>query len=205
MAILRAQIQLALNSGTPEDRPVNVLHFDSPTTPAVIADIVGHLNTFYSAFQPQLANTVAQNGHQIKWYNMDDPAPRAPIAESTFNLAFAPNSAPLPSEIAVCCSFQALRVSGLPQARRRGRIFIGPLGTVILSTNGRPVTSGLNQIKNAADAFLAASQTSTNWKWVVRSVAGGGTVSEISDGWLDDAFDVQRRRGVKPSSRVLFS
>lgn len=94
-----------------------------------------------------------------------------------------------------------------PRARRRGRLYIGPLiNNTILHTTPNPRMS---------DGFLLAMREGG-----VRLIDGnddagsGGSwgvwsrrdqqVHVITGGWTDDAIDTQRRRGVKAAARVLW-
>jgi hypothetical protein len=144
-----------------------------------------------------------QNNHTFEWYRESDTKPRAPIRITTWNLTASPTGNPLPSEVCLCMSFQATQVSGVPQARRRGRIFIGPLDVTSLETDGRPPSTARLAINNAGGALLDASQASTTWKWAVYSRVLG-TGSDVANGWVDNAFDIQRRRGIQPNLRSIF-
>lgn len=164
------------------------------------------LQTFYNSCRPDFSSLVRQNVHGYKVYDMADAVPRAPKIDSSFNLAVAPTGNPLPPEVAVCVSFQGVRQSGASQARRRGRIYLPFLNTSAIGADGRPTSTTLDRIRNAADVLVTASKTgSATWNWVVRSEAGGGAVVSVSDGWVDNEWDTQRRRGRVPVVRWVFS
>jgi hypothetical protein len=94
-------------------------------------------------------------------------------------------------------------VSGISQARRRGRVFLGPLGNnAVSSTTGRVASGAYTAIQTAAATLLGGSGIG-DWTWIIWSKASSSQVV-VDNGWIDDAPDVQRRRGVDPSTRVLF-
>jgi len=203
MPILRAQVAMNMVSGILEDRPTNVWHFEGLATSTVAGEINTLLTNFYGAVGSLYPGTVAQNGHSLKIYNTEDPEPRAPFYDSTFNLTQAPSGTTLPSEVAMCLSFQADRLSGVNQASRRGRIYFGPIDTVQLDTNGRPTSAAISVLRGAGNSLLTASQAALNSTWIIYSpTTGAGT--PVDNGWVDNAFDTQRRRGLVATSRNVF-
>ena len=165
------------------------------------------LDTFYTSVAAFFGSDNAQpNAVTIKWYDLSDPTPRVPFAQSLGTVGFGNGTSPsLPPECAICLSFQGAPVSGVSQARRRGRIFFGPLATNAIGSNGRVSSSALSSFATAATTLLSDSGAS-GWQWCVVSRASGSPVAVfVTDGWIDDAIDIQHRRGHTPSSRTLFS
>lgn len=158
---------------------------------------------FYVAVDGYLAGTVRQNNHVWKLYDRSDPQPRYPASEGTFNFPTAPAGAPAPPELAIVISFQALKTSGIPQARRRGRIYFGPNDITTIDGNGRPTSAATTFLAGAADDILTASNAAATWTWTVHSTVSG-TDAPVNNGWVDDEFDIQRRRGRVPTSRTVF-
>lgn len=158
---------------------------------------------FYSSLvSPLFSSWMVQNGHIIKFYTAGGPQPNYPYHETTFNLASAPSGTGLPTEVAVCLSFQALRIPGTPQARRRGRIYLGPLKATV-NSNQRPLASAASAIVASALVLhtdISAAFAGANW-----AVWSGldGTAAVLDNCWVDDAFDTQRSRGQAPSSRTV--
>lgn len=218
MSILRAQIVLKHVSGLAEDVATNTLYFltsigtDDTQMPLIAQAISDFFNVQpaggSNAMASFFSNEMAQNGHEVKFYRMSDPEPRVPIGVFPFNFAFAINGDPLPGEVALCLSFQGEKVSGLPQARRRGRIYVGRLDKDC-STSGRPSSALVTNLKSAGAALLAASDAAPDWSWHVYSptqqqTSGGWLSTAVENGWVDNAFDTQRRRGLAPTSRTLW-
>jgi len=202
MAAYRVQIVLKTVDGNPANYITNTWHcaaiLDADANDFAAAVIAFHktLNTVYSSL-------LAQNGHEYKIYNLDDPEPRAPVEEGSWNFASALTGDSLPPEVCLCLSYQAPKISGIPQARRRGRIYLGPFDA---STNVsvRPSSALVTLVKNSADALYAAGiATAGDWNWAVYSTVLGGT-ADVSNGWVDDEWDTQRRRGRVATSRQVF-
>lgn len=235
MALVRAQVALAASNGLPEDVTVNTFHFSTgDVASSTLDDIASALTEFYTVVPigpPAGANAlysffsteVAQNGHVIKFYNLDEDPPRVPMQENTFNLPTAPNGDALPGEVACVLSFQATPQSGLSQARRRGRIFLGRLDKDS-STAGRPSSALMGTLASAGEDLLGLSDGAALWTWIVYSAPYDGMVRDVdgnlvphptrsaypetfapvANGWVDNAFDTQRRRGLAATARTLW-
>lgn len=193
-----------MSTNIPEDSVVSTLYFapdvsfsDPETLAVAVWDAFLEVETLYPS-------TVAQNDHVIKIYDMADPEPRVPIWEETYDFINPPSGNPLPAEVALVMSYRAAYVSGVPQARRRGRIYFGPLDTACLHTDGRPTVTCIDKLQNFGNALLAASTASTQWDWVVHSKVAGSSHNVVG-GWVDNAFDTQRRRGVAVTTRELWT
>lgn len=207
MAIIRAQVTLKTTDANEANYASNVFAFNTgaATNPEVVGTTL--LKDFYDDLYTYFSVAIAQNGHTIKWYDLPLVAPpNYPFAETTFDLTSAPFGTPLPSETALCVSFQGAYITGLPQRRRRGRIYLGPLSTSVAGTAGevgRPSTTARTNIATAAGDFRTAVNASTFDSWVVWSTVDQNPVA-ITDGWVDNAYDTQRRRGLPATSRITF-
>lgn len=199
----RVQTVLKSVDLVPANFVTNTWYVDADTVPD-LATPLGEIQAIYGDSVGYLSPLIAQNGHENKVYDMADPEPRAPIIIQTWNLASAPSGTALPPEVCLCLSFQGARVSGLPQARRRGRIYFGPLDTTALGSDGRPAGAFITSLRNSASDFLTLSNAATTWKWKQYSRVNDG-FSTVEDGWVDNEFDVQRRRGRAWTSRTLFT
>lgn len=165
---------------------------------------VDQIVLFFQGIQSFFPNTVRQSDHSIKCYNRADVKPRAPVLTRTWSFLGAPTGTPLPSEVCLCCSFQAAPLSGTPQSRRRGRVYVGPLKEVALGTDGRPSAGLITGLVSSAAGLLAASDAATQWLWVVHSSFVAIDVP-VTNGWVDNEFDTQRRRGRVATSRTTFT
>jgi hypothetical protein len=204
MALYLSQVTIPMDSLVPKDAVMNTFHVEcsGADLPAARAAWHAALIAFYNNVSDVYSIVVSQNGWVHKMYDLDQPKPRAPVDTFTWNLAVNPTGAELPHELAFCISFQAARVSGVPQARRRGRIYLGPVDTAGISTSMISPTM-IPTLKTAAAGLLAASQSSAIFEWIVYSPTAG-IGAAVVDGWIDNAVDIQRRRGIAATTRTIF-
>ncbi len=204
----QVQVELRTQTGIPADNIINTFAFQwlgggAPDFGALVTLINGFYNTIGSDY---LSN-VLSNGtgaHQVKIYDLTDPSPRPPVHIGTFTRAGGP--APLPTEVAVCASFQGIQEAGHSQARRRGRVFIGPLrvATIDSGTDGYPRVSNATRSDIAlACSNLAEDAVLVDWAWCVWSRADD-VLYVVNNGWVEDEFDTQRRRGPGPLTRTTW-
>ncbi len=222
MTILRVQAIQGRLTGLPEDDIVNTFHFEKATVvTADYATAAGHVKAFFdTTTAPGLrmlqhtADQLTDHTLQLKVFNLDDTIPRQPVHDSTYTYAstFYDTAEALPEEVAVTLSFQGTPESGVNQARKRGRVFIGPLtiaatnqsaeGRVFLSST--KATQMVEQMKKLRDDSI-----SSGVRWVVYSPTNDGLALDpavpVTSGWVDNAFDTQRRRGSNSTARVTFT
>lgn len=220
MAIILTQVVFSKTSGIPADQVVNTFHHSTAVAVPTAAELdalhaqivdfyVGptgpspQVQSFLSRF---LASTV-----NVKSYNLSLPIPRSPIKVSTFGIT--PSTAtPLPSEVAAVLSYRSEPASGVPLASSRGRLYIGPLSTTAQDVGSVDVTlnAGIRTgLGSAAIRMVNAGKTGTQPVWVVfsptrRARGQSPDALAVSRGFIDDAFDTQRRRGPKPSVRSVW-
>jgi len=120
----------------------------------------------------------------------------------------------LPNEVAAVVSFHAdlfgiAEEAGAtrPKARRRGRLYIGPLNSqAITATSANPklntnlgasLRGGINRIIDANDDGGSGGSFAV---WSRKDAQ----LRVVTGGWTDDAMDTQRRRGQKSTARVVF-
>jgi hypothetical protein len=212
MPNLRAMVTFDRKTNVPEDRVVNTWAFETTPTAdqvATRAAIATALTNFYNGVDTYLSSQITALG-KIKFYDLGDPMPRAPKSEHDLTLTTGSGDA-LPEECAIVLSFSGPPVSGTPQRRRRGRIYLGPLSytaSAQLSQRVRVAQLCLSTIRDAAAGLLAASVASLDWSWIVWAPSHASQTSSsavpVDRGWVDDAFDTQRRRGPDPTMRLVF-
>jgi hypothetical protein len=123
----------------------------------------------------------------------------------------------LPNEVALCLSYQAVAISGESQARRRGRIFFGPLCNTAntLSATGecRPSAALVTALCGAATLLATPAATAAGdlVHWAVYSPTTDLTETiddafqDVDNGWVDNSFDTQRRRGRDATARTTWT
>lgn len=221
-----AQITFAHTDGLPRDNVTNSLVFNGPS-PMVSADfdtLASIIDDFYTLADGTTGQTISWFINEavsrtvpatIRFYDLTghlDGTPHgSPIATRTFTVGGFSGTTHLPAEMAVAASFHGalaglLEESGAtrPRARHRGRIYIGPLTTAALTpegTSNRAKVSDLcrNTITNLM-AQLKADAETAGMPWHVWS-RKNATIYPVVGGFVDDAFDVQRRRGERALAR----
>lgn len=216
MAVLRAQTVLQGKSNKPEDVFVNTWHFDSASTgPAAAAVVRDHLVEFFNtattgtpsgaAIAGAISNVVsrAANACKVKVYDLADPEPRIPIEFAwTMGANEGGTVAELPAEVALCASFYA----GVNRPRTRGRVYLGPwsigytVDDTVLADRAIPTVDLRNRIAGALKRLIAKPANTQNLA-VYSTVDNVARI--VTNGWVDDAWDTQRRRGQAATARVL--
>ena len=215
MAVALAQVRVPYDTALPEDATVNTFTFITPgadVTPTQASAICTALRDFYGVIHTGSPNALASYWSvgvdlslaSCKVYDIGDTPPRAPIVEEFGGFGTTGTTAE-PSELCGTLSFQGIRQSGQLQARRRGRIFFGPLASTALGST-YPIRLNANFIAaaNAAMKALAAPIGVTDpIQWCVYSRVNQSAVN-VDNGWVDNAIDIQRRRGEKANARTLW-
>jgi hypothetical protein len=93
-----------------------------------------------------------------------------------------------------------------PKARRRGRIFVGPLGKNAISVSDNPpvLAPAFTNAMRLHAVQLFDDLLAVGWDWCVWSRADQ-TLRKVVAGWTDNAPDVQRRRGQAPTLRTVYT
>lgn len=210
--LVRAQVVLEGDSGLPEDRFVTTYVFGnqdggSPSGSQLddLADLLvsfwtqdpvggtGQLQTYLGA--------QCSGDAQVKLYRLGDAPPREPTTYD-FTVSGFSQSSGLPAEVALCISYYATR--NIP--RRRGRIYLGPLSNLsgqFAAGDWRPVDL-LRQVAALKARDLISASNNLLLPWAVLSQVDG-VARPITDGWVDNSWDTQRRRGIAPTLRETFS
>lgn len=199
----RCQVSLDTSSHQSEDRITNTWHFGANGT-IDLADVVANVNLFYNTIDHLFSKDVMDSGHTLKFYDLAQAEPRVPVLVDT-SLALVVDGVrdPAPRETAMCLSFKSFYQSGIPPARRRGRVYLGPFSNLIIGLNARPGDAPLGAIRDAGAALLYASSAANNWQWNIYSRVDHASWP-VTAGWVDDEFDTQRRRGLRATKKVTF-
>lgn len=199
------QVELASVTNVAKDSVVNSFAVKAMSGAASFGDINVCVDQFYNNIATILGPTLnsGANKHITRVYHLIEPEPRPPVYVGTFTQAGT--GAPLPAEVALCSSFQGLPQAGVRQSRRRGRLYIGPLNTAsaILDSgysrpSGATITTLATATKNFRDQLIA-----NNWELCVWS-RKNNTLVPVNNGWVNNEWDTQRRRGPEVSSRVTW-
>lgn len=229
MAVVLAVVKLAKKSGIPADAVQNTFTFTTPSTPAIGTEldaISSAVQAFYNTSHTfggttgNVAGLLAFNvspaagASTISFYDitthLDGSRHGSPLRVDTWTLS-AVGADSLPDELACVLSvhsdltiYTEFGIGTRPRARHRGRLFIGPLAQSSLTADAvtfEEILAGATRNRIAGAAVALRDDASTVWAIWSRKNAD---VNPVTGGWVDNAFDVQRRRGNKPSLRSTF-
>lgn len=223
----RAQVVIPHDSGLPEDAVVNTWHYlasDSLSDAGNAEDFDGQLQTFYSGWVNALGSTAMNwNASEIRHTVFEDPTPRLPFALGSFTALSPPTAySDWPPDVAIVLSMQGTKSSGDNMRRRRGRVYLGPLA---FAAGDQPQldTGSADTVANAASSAFFSSGTSVLCvysPYTHHGIAVGQRLTkddpevpaylaasfvEVDSVWVDNAFDTQRRRGLRASYRHTHS
>lgn len=195
-------------SGLPEDRIVNVFHFvGTGAYEADAANAAGRVINFYNGLASGQTNPVGSylsswvnRTAEVRTYDLTTAKPRVPTITPFEIAAFLSNSG-LPEEVCIVTTFY-----GSPPVtrRRRGRLYIGPINgaTTAINYGSQTGPSAPNQqmILDLRDATKALAVPGTV-QWCIRSSLPSENFVPVAAGYVDNAFDTQRRRGPDATTR----
>lgn len=199
------QVAIPYKTGLPTDVSVNTWCFaGGGTDEGDAVPIIAGLEEFYDAIAARYSPVLNMAATRVKGYSISDPEPRAPFVDEVVDLGTSNTGGVLPEEVAYCMSFQGAPLSGVPQARRRGRIYLGPLSAVVVSmgTSGRAAVLPALLTQMADGIGLATSVW--NGSGITHCVYSrtNSLAVPIDVYTADDRFDTQRRRGPEPTTRT---
>lgn len=223
MPTVRATANLERTGSPDRDDVQNVFHVVTPAgnqTPfreALSVSIAG----FYSSLAGLLSPVITRNAlvHEVRLAEVapggmgeDDDVVSPVVHTHRFSLTTAPlNNHALPSEAGIAISFEG-DTAGLaeevgdtrPAARRRGRIFFGPLISPFGAVIGGEVRITPEIRTQLLDAFevLHGELEVGGMSLRVYSRANATTYPVVR-AWVDNAFDIQRRRGSAATERTV--
>jgi hypothetical protein len=168
------------------------------------------LRDFYTATAPDAQASITEYFSResmtgkwtIKVYNLSDAKPRYPVYTDTDTLTL-PATSNLPTEVAAVMSFQGVRIAGEKQSKRRNRVYLGPWA-VTANYSGYVTDSLVETILFSGKELIKASEASDQWDWVIYSPTDNEVIA-IENGWVDNGWDTQRRRGTRATARGTFS
>jgi len=242
--LLKVTTIMAFETGLPADIAETTLYFVDDGEGEITSDNIGRvadcMETFWnepvltlasslsSFISPVVSRTDERNGFRFVRLNSESGLEIGSpfFIASTFEGTGA--GQPLPQEVALCMSFKSADEDG-PLRRRRGRIYIGPLGEAhnaeAVDGAGRPTEVLINAINFAASRLqdqasdIATEPVGSSTPWVVYSRPTtdawnathpgderlSGSFHRVTDGWVDNEWDTQRRRGLKATTRSTWA
>jgi hypothetical protein len=210
-----AEVIIPDQDGLAVDEVVNTFSFIQSGSLSDTTDIADFFNGSSGAQAHPLAYYICASRSrvtdacQVRYYDVSahlDGSPHGgPFEVDTWTLGASGGSQALPEQICVTNSFyDTLSAGGITTGRHRGRIFLGPLDVACAATDsfGRliPAPAFLADVGIASSRFL----TNTAGQWAVWS-RRDAAMRVITAGFVEDTFDVQRRRRLDASTRQTWS
>jgi hypothetical protein len=227
MGQLLTVVTLNKKSGLPADAVQNSFAWTTgsvPASPAEMDEIGNRIDNFYNAagtaavsISHYLSSSIDHNNnaHTVDFYDLTghlNGTPHgSPIRSQPFTLAGLPDNTMMPDEVAICLSYHSAFGTDpeelgatRPKARDRGRLYIGPLAlnTVVgdaVNQEPRVVPACAQTIRDAGVALNTSSVLATWCLWSRKDAA----LKPVTNVFVDNAFDIQRRRGNKATTRIL--
>lgn len=225
MPTIHSTVTLPHRSGLARDNVINSFTFDTndPADATIFDEIRDALEEFYTATSDVVLVAVGRyinssisrsSAPIVRMYDVSahlggGPA-GSPVGTRAFSAAL-PNSATetgLPNECAICLTMAADFGSDVefgpgtrPRARDRARVYIGPLNGTAAQTTLGITKPDVDCRTNIAESGARLARRLSTANVVVWSRAAAST-KPVTHVWVDDAFDTQRRRGERPTSRI---
>lgn len=214
-------------TGLPEDRVMNDFAFATgPTAPSGtdIVNAVDAVDHFYRTTGGGTGDTVSEyiSGainrsatHTIEVYSITALGLGSPIYTTNWLGPVAVNTLDNQvAEVAAVLSFHS-DLTGVaeeapggtrPRARRRGRVYIGPLTltAVDYATPNPRLSAAMTAVLREAGSRLISESSADAIPWSVWSRADE-ILRPVVGGWTDNAPDTQRRRGVSSTIRATWT
>lgn len=211
-------------SGLPRDTVVNTFVFQASNQANVDAVVDGVFPELYNnafgghSIAEYLGNRLSRSSNAASYTQYDitsalDGSPHGgPVRTTHFTLGNATSGTyELPEELSLVVSYHSdygilseTVGSTRPKQRHRGRVYIGPLNNSAhpssTGNESRPDSTFVTTLYNAFNTQLLAG-ASPNWVGWSRQNAA---VYTVVGGFIDDAWDIQRRRGVAAAGRTAF-
>jgi hypothetical protein len=191
MPVWRLQVSTALDNLFPVDRIVITPHFDDH---GVTTDPQGLCVDMANAWKAFMIPAMSTGEINVKAYDAQGTPPVYPAGDYTMQQGSAPASTSN-REIALCLSFY----SQLNRPGRRGRLYVPAVLAGVSVSGGRPNQSGIDKVASLAQILADIGGADVDWSVYSRKT---DTAFPVSDYWVDNAWDVQRRRGLRPTART---
>lgn len=187
--------------------------------------IAARLDGFYTLISTVLHSDYDWAHARLKIYNYNLDPPRIPDYDEEMPISgTATTYNNLPSENAIVVSMEGAIVSGVNARRRRGRVYVGPLQMASGDLDLIPTTM-VDAFADAAETWLLTpevgtveSQLAVYSPYTHHNVPVGQKLTpemeedptKLDDSfnpvvriWVDNAWDTQRRRGRKATTRDI--
>lgn len=177
-----------------EDVYENVLYYDLSSTGGTVGTVADAIIAAFDTW----GGHAGINGAEVRAYAM--PAAGPPDYQEDY-AAYVKSDGQAPSEVALCLSYATTNAWEGTTARRRGRIFLGPLKNADVDT---PRPSPVMRSDALALGQALYNVGGADAMWMLWSPTDG-VAAPIEVVSVDDAWDTQRRRGLSPTTRDVLN
>jgi hypothetical protein len=189
MPVYRMQVAVTKDTSEVRDRIVLTPHFDDKGIASNPENLCGDLADALTNWSGQLATTQVD----VKAYDARGTIPNYPKAHVTRRPGQVSVSN-APRELAVCLSFYAEH----NRPRSRGRLYI-PHGWLGTNANVKVDLSSRQKVADLVSIFAGLGGADVDWVvWSRRD----NEAKKVTDWWVDNEYDVQRSRGLRPDARL---
>lgn len=208
--------------GTPGSYAINTWHFsydplvfDIGVTVAdcangcreAILDFFNFDDPDFGALGPYLGSHLT-GAIQFKWWDLDGWAgtghalPSAGIDLANGSVAGGVATNCMPTQVAICITTKCDPYGGYKRQSFYNRQYIGPLSTACLTTGGRPINDVRHRLINGmvamGDALDGFGIDDVRPCVLSSKHATSGLITSL---WVDNRFDIQRRRALEVTDR----
>ena len=184
--VYRAQIAVGSDTAFPRDRVCITPHFNDSAdgnAQTLATDLADKMNTFFTSTREIV----------VKVYDAQKGKPNPPMATATRAAGLTPAAA-VNREVSICLSYYA--TTNAP--RHRGRIYIPAFWVSTGSLGVRPTGAQMTAIEQFVSMFATSGPASVIWCVYSRK---DQVARNVTNWWVDDEWDSQRRRGLRSSTR----
>lgn len=222
MAIAYVQVRLPFRTLRATDVAINAWHFTDngsvagSITEGMRADIKNALQEFYNIppeatdrLSGYLSSAIDRTACGLRIYRRVSPTEVQFLEEEALALSpwvTDPAHWPMPTEVAAVLTSVGLGPG--PIRRRRGRTYLGPLQAVAFERTPGPErlpafnTTFMSLVANCAER-MAMRRFDDDIAWAVYSRTDN-TATKVTQGWINNEADTQRRRSLGPTNRHYF-
>jgi hypothetical protein len=202
MPILRTIVSWRTESNLPRDRMVITPHFNAPSlvtgpdVQALVDDLADGLQAWHA---PSGMRELDVRMYDARVRGTKD-APVPPLAQAVRDAGQAPSDGG-PRELALCLSYYNEHPGN---KRRRGRLYLPWIiirGSASADGN-RPPNSPQQKVADLVPIFTGLGGVEVDW--VIYSRADDEP-RPVTNWWVDNEWDVIRKRGLRPTGRLTGS
>lgn len=215
MPNVQVRVVLPYESGLPSDVAVNTFSVITPTdetdvTPAFVDfyndPIAGGSIAISDILAPYIVRGTGQCRFELYEIDLAGGPMGSPQAVVPFTLDSTSVTTSLPAECAIVTSFASGTAPGVSAARRRGRVYLGPLAELTLGGSDGPpnISEGICEIVAGATERLQTDLIALGASLCVWSRTDEALYPVVR-GWVDNDFDTMRSREADATARISWS